>query len=88
VVPPYDLQVLSSHEIRDAVCVAAAIGVALHQQGTLQSNRIVLLAGQLLTTLCHHSDYVTCLAAAQQRPLVASGGLRGEVFLIDVAVRG
>lgn len=31
-----------------------------------------------------HTDYVTCLAAARTRPLVASAGLRGEVLLWDV----
>jgi WD repeat-containing protein 48 len=34
--------------------------------------------------LCGHTDYITSLAAATSRPLVASGGLGGEVFLWDV----
>ncbi len=42
---------------------------------------------QCLTTMCHHSDYVTCLSAARTTPWVASGGLRGELFLIDAEVR-
>mmetsp|Transcript_29377 Transcript_29377/g.74897 ORF Transcript_29377/g.74897 Transcript_29377/m.74897 type:complete len:779 (-) Transcript_29377:258-2594(-) len=42
-------------------------------------------SGALITTLSHHSDYVTSLAAAPARGLVATGGLRGEVFILDVA---
>ena len=42
--------------------------------------------GAMLSTLHHHSDYVTCLAASPVRNVVATAGLRGEVFLIDLAV--
>lgn len=45
-------------------------------------------AGMLLSTLTHHLDYVTCLAASPARNVVATAGLRGEVFLIDLAVGG
>ncbi len=34
--------------------------------------------------LCGHTDYITSLAAAKSRPLVASGGLGGEVMLWDI----
>ena len=34
--------------------------------------------------LCGHSDYATSLTAARSRPVVASGGLGGEVFLWDL----
>ncbi|GFH26662.1 uncharacterized protein HaLaN_24845, partial [Haematococcus lacustris] len=36
--------------------------------------------------LTYHSDYVTCLAAAPERNSIVSAGLRGEIFLIDIAV--
>ncbi|KAL6761193.1 WD40-repeat-containing domain protein [Haematococcus lacustris] len=35
--------------------------------------------------LTYHSDYVTCLAAAPERNSIVSAGLRGEIFLIDIA---
>ena len=34
--------------------------------------------------LCGHTDYITSLVAARSRPLVASGGLGGEVMLWDL----
>lgn len=41
--------------------------------------------GTCTSTLRQHSDYVTCLAAADQNGhLVASGGLGGEVFIWDL----
>ena len=45
------------------------------------------LAGTLLTTLVHHSDYVTSLACSPNSSLVATAGLRGELFLVDMEVR-
>ena len=44
-------------------------------------------AGTLLTTLVHHSDYVTSLACSPNSSLVATAGLRGELFLVDMEVR-
>ncbi|KAF5831344.1 WD40-repeat-containing domain protein [Dunaliella salina] len=41
-------------------------------------------SGRLLSTLGHHSDYVTSIAVGHGNQLAASGGLRGELFLIDV----
>jgi WD repeat-containing protein 48 len=41
--------------------------------------------GDCLVSFQQHADYVTCLAAATQRGWVASGGLRGEIFLWDLA---
>ena len=35
-------------------------------------------------TLYNHTDYVTCLAAAESSPLFVSGGLRGQVNLWDL----
>ena len=35
-------------------------------------------------TLYSHTDYVTCLAAAKDVPVVASAGLRGQVLLWDL----
>ncbi|KAJ8770960.1 hypothetical protein K2173_022184 [Erythroxylum novogranatense] len=41
--------------------------------------------GACIRTLRQHSDYVTCLAAAEKNSnIVASGGLGGEVFIWDV----
>ncbi|CAL9077236.1 uncharacterized protein LOC135585291 isoform X3 [Musa acuminata AAA Group] len=41
--------------------------------------------GACTRTLRQHSDYVTCLAAAEKNSnIVASGGLGGEVFIWDV----
>lgn len=40
--------------------------------------------GDCLVSFQQHADYVTCLAAASQRGWVASGGLRGEIFLWDL----
>ena len=37
-----------------------------------------------IATFNQHTDYVNCLAAAKARPLVASAGLRAEVFLWDM----
>lgn len=34
--------------------------------------------------LCGHTDYITSLVAARSRPIVASGGLGGEVMLWDL----
>ena len=38
-----------------------------------------------LSTLMHHTDYVTCLSAALDKGLLCSAGLRGELFTIDPA---
>jgi WD40 repeat protein len=43
------------------------------------------LADAALGCLRGHSDYVTCLAAASGGTTLASGGLRGEVLLWDLA---
>ncbi|KAG2485008.1 hypothetical protein HYH03_016211 [Edaphochlamys debaryana] len=40
--------------------------------------------GQHLHTLSYHTDYVTCLAAAPQRSLVVSAGLRAEIFMLNI----
>ncbi|KAI5676493.1 hypothetical protein M9H77_07443 [Catharanthus roseus] len=41
--------------------------------------------GTCIKTLRQHSDYVTCLAAAEKNSnIVASGGLGGEVFIWDL----
>ncbi len=37
-----------------------------------------------IATFNQHTDYVNCLAAAKSTPIVASAGLRAEVFLWDV----
>ncbi|DBA75032.1 TPA: hypothetical protein ACH3X1_010369 [Trebouxia sp. C0004] len=37
-----------------------------------------------IATFNQHTDYVNCLAAAKSAPIVASAGLRAEVFLWDV----
>lgn len=45
-------------------------------------------AGRSDACLCGHTDYVTSLAASVSRPALASGGLRGEVFLWDLSALG
>jgi hypothetical protein len=45
----------------------------------------LLLAGHHYEALSYHSDFVTSLAAATSRNFVVSAGLRGEIFIIDVA---
>lgn len=42
--------------------------------------------GQCAATLKSHSDYVTCMATSSSAGLLASGGLRGEVMLWDMAI--
>ena len=37
-----------------------------------------------IATFNQHTDYVNCLAAAKSTPIVASAGLRAEVFQWDV----
>ena len=38
-----------------------------------------------IATLMAHADFVTALAAAKHVPLLASAGLRGQVFLWDLS---
>ncbi|GAX75270.1 hypothetical protein CEUSTIGMA_g2715.t1 [Chlamydomonas eustigma] len=40
--------------------------------------------GNVLSTLTHHTDYVTSLASTTNSNLVASAGLGGELFLFDI----
>ena len=66
--------------------------IALLGDGTLvscSSDRTLrvwnaLGSGRSEACLLGHTDYVTSLAAAVTRPLVASGGLGGEVYLWDI----
>ena len=37
-----------------------------------------------LASFSQHTDYINCVAAAKDKPLVASAGLRAEVFLWDI----
>ena len=46
------------------------------------------MPGSLLSTLTHHSDYVTSLACSPNSNFVATAGLRGELFLVDMEVGG
>ena len=46
------------------------------------------MPGSLLSTLTHHSDYVTSLACSRNSNFVATAGLRGELFLVDMEVGG
>jgi WD40 repeat protein len=51
----------------------------------LKSLCFPVLAGHHYEALSYHSDFVTSLAAATSRNYVVSAGLRGEIFIIDVA---
>lgn len=46
---------------------------------------LLLPADPALGCLTGHTDYVTGLAASQSGSMLASGGLRGEVLLWDLA---
>ena len=58
------------------------------QPPSSRSSPPLLFPGSLLSTLTHHSDYVTSLACSPNSNFVATAGLRGELFLVDMEVGG
>ncbi|KEH43052.1 putative transcription factor WD40-like family [Medicago truncatula] len=70
--------------VNDAVLVGDSTLVSCSSDTTLKTWN-ALSTGTCTRTLCQHSDYVTCLAAAEKNSnIVASGGLGGEVFIWDI----
>ncbi|TKY52163.1 WD repeat-containing protein 48 [Spatholobus suberectus] len=70
--------------VNDAVLVGDNVLVSCSSDTTLKTWN-ALSTGTCTSTLCQHSDYVTCLAAAEKNSnMVASGGLGGEVFIWDI----
>ncbi|KAJ0013253.1 hypothetical protein Pint_20598 [Pistacia integerrima] len=77
---------LESHVdwVNDAVITGDNTLVSCSSDTTLKTWNC-LSGGTCTRTLRQHSDYVTCLAAAEKNSnLVASGGLGGEVFVWDI----
>ncbi|XP_028780867.1 WD repeat-containing protein 48 [Neltuma alba] len=67
--------------VNDAVIVGDRTLVSCSSDATLKTWD-ALSDGACTKTLSQHSDYVTCLAAAEKNSnIVASGGLGGEVFI-------
>ncbi|KAI4298093.1 hypothetical protein MLD38_040475 [Melastoma candidum] len=70
--------------VNDAVIVGKNTLVSCSSDTTLKAWSC-LSDGMCIRTLRQHSDYVTCLAAAENNSnIVASGGLGGEVFIWDL----
>ncbi|KAK9293069.1 hypothetical protein L1049_021053 [Liquidambar formosana] len=70
--------------VNDAVLVGDNALVSCSSDTTLKTWNC-LSDGTCTRTLRQHSDYVTCLAAAEKNSnIVASGGLGGEVFVWDL----
>nr|ADN33906.1 nucleotide binding protein [Cucumis melo subsp. melo] len=70
--------------VNDAVLVGNNRLVSCSSDGTVKTWNS-LSDGGCTKTLRQHSDYVTCLAAAEKNSnVVASGGLGGEVFIWDL----
>ncbi|KAG4396659.1 hypothetical protein GLYMA_19G241800v4 [Glycine max] len=70
--------------VNDAVLVGDSTLVSCSSDTTLKTWN-ALSFGTCTRTLRQHSDYVTCLAAAEKNNnTVASGGLGGEVFIWDI----
>ncbi|XP_061349411.1 uncharacterized protein LOC133294694 [Gastrolobium bilobum] len=70
--------------VNDAVLVGDSTLVSCSSDTTLKTWN-ALSNGTCTRTLRQHSDYVTCLAAAEKNSnIVASGGLGGEVFIWDL----
>lgn len=70
--------------VNDAVLVGDSTLVSCSSDTTLKTWNC-LSDGTCTKTLRQHSDYVTCLAAAEKNSnIVASGGLGGEVFIWDL----
>ncbi|KAF7817856.1 WD repeat-containing protein 48 [Senna tora] len=71
--------------VNDAVIVGNSTLVSCSSDTTLKAWD-ALSDGACTRTLNQHSDYVTCLAAAEKNVIniVASGGLGGEVFIWDL----
>ncbi|KAL9235101.1 hypothetical protein vseg_009894 [Gypsophila vaccaria] len=70
--------------VNDAVVLGGHTLVSCSSDTTLKTWNC-LSDGICTKTLRQHSDYVTCLAAAENNSnIVASGGLGGEIFLWDV----
>ncbi|KAK7277868.1 hypothetical protein RJT34_22887 [Clitoria ternatea] len=70
--------------VNDAVLVGDNVLVSCSSDTTLKTWN-ALSTGTCTRTLRQHSDYVTCLAAAEKNSnIVASGGLGGEVFIWDI----
>ncbi|CAM8938144.1 unnamed protein product [Rhodiola kirilowii] len=70
--------------VNDAVIIGGDTLVSCSSDSTLKTWNC-LADGICTKTLFQHSDYVTCLAAAENnRKIVASGGLGGEVFIWDL----
>ncbi|KAL2325440.1 hypothetical protein Fmac_024498 [Flemingia macrophylla] len=70
--------------VNDSVLVGDNVLVSCSSDTTLKTWN-ALSTGTCTRTLRQHSDYVTCLAAAEKNSnMVASGGLGGEVFIWDI----
>lgn len=70
--------------VNDAVLVGDNTLVSCSSDTTLKTWNC-LSDGTCVRTLRQHSDYVTCLAAAEKNSnIVASGGLGAEVFIWDI----
>lgn len=70
--------------VNDALIVGGSTLVSCSSDTTLKTWNC-LTDGTCTRTFRQHSDYVTCLAAAQKNSnIVASGGLGGEVFIWDL----
>ncbi|KAF5463509.1 hypothetical protein F2P56_019415 [Juglans regia] len=71
-------------QVNDAVLAGDNTLVSCSSDTTLKTWNC-LTDGTCTRTLRQHSDYVTCLAAAEKNSnIVASGGLGGEVFVWDL----
>ncbi|CAK9143086.1 unnamed protein product [Ilex paraguariensis] len=69
--------------VNDAVLAGGNTLVSCSSDTTLKAWNF-LSDGMCTRTLRQHSDYVTCLAAAEKNSnIIASGGLGGEVFIWD-----
>ncbi|KAL6526160.1 hypothetical protein OROMI_029800 [Orobanche minor] len=70
--------------VNDAVLVGGNTLVSCSSDATVKVWNC-LSSGKCVRTLCQHSDYVTCLAAVEEKSnFVASAGLGGEVFIWDL----
>ncbi|GKV40401.1 hypothetical protein SLEP1_g48053 [Rubroshorea leprosula] len=70
--------------VNDAILAGDNTLVSCSSDTTLKTWNC-LSEGTCTRTLRQHSDYVTCLAAAEKNSnIVASGGLGGEVFIWDI----
>ncbi|CDP08595.1 unnamed protein product [Coffea canephora] len=70
--------------VNDAVLVGGNTLVSCSSDTTVKAWNC-LSDGTCVRTLRQHTDYVTCLAAAEKNSnIVASGGLGGEVFIWDL----